>query len=350
MEKQRIEWIDTAKGICILLVVLHHVSRFLHVGYPFQDVFVSFRMPLYFILSGLFFKTYSGFSDFVVRKSNKLIIPYLFFFALGGVILPVLLSNFDIKVWSYKDYGFDAFKWVFSEKVISNPSIWFLLCLFEVNIIFYLIQMVSHKTKSSTKVCALISFTVGSIGLLLSLLHVNLPFFIDSALSATPFFFFGWYLRNYTHFLTMGTPKRNLMIDIPLCVAVFAFIHFFNFGNCAIHGNGYGGLSGVIQLYPYGILGTLVVLHISRLMGKVPYLSYIGRYSIIVLCTHAYCIQFSGYVLSNFIHERHLLLIATFILTVVINATIIPIFKQWLPYVTAQKDLFVIRSITEKKN
>jgi fucose 4-O-acetylase-like acetyltransferase len=59
----RYAWIDYAKGICIILVTFRHVQEGLHpVGaeypYPwlkFADVFFfSFRMPLFFIVSGIF--------------------------------------------------------------------------------------------------------------------------------------------------------------------------------------------------------------------------------------------------------------------------------------------------------
>lgn len=53
--KKRIDFIDTAKGVCIILVVLGHS------GIPIDFVGMnSMRMPLYFILSGLFFKDYGG--------------------------------------------------------------------------------------------------------------------------------------------------------------------------------------------------------------------------------------------------------------------------------------------------
>ena len=59
-EKKRIQWIDLAKGFCILLVVLQHASELTHVDYPLSVQAFGFRMPLYFILSGLFFKQYEG--------------------------------------------------------------------------------------------------------------------------------------------------------------------------------------------------------------------------------------------------------------------------------------------------
>ena len=61
--KERIEYIDLAKGICILLVVLDHIAGYRYFSdgnYPMNDIFEQTRMPLYFILSGLFFKDYGG--------------------------------------------------------------------------------------------------------------------------------------------------------------------------------------------------------------------------------------------------------------------------------------------------
>lgn len=59
----RYAWIDYAKGICIILVTFRHVQEGLHpantpypyAGLKFADVFFfSFRMPLFFIVSGIF--------------------------------------------------------------------------------------------------------------------------------------------------------------------------------------------------------------------------------------------------------------------------------------------------------
>ena len=88
MEKQRIVWIDKAKGICIILVVLHHSLIHTHADFLLSNTNVenflsAFRMPLYFALSGIFFKTYSSFSIFVIRKINKLIVPFVNYQGLG---------------------------------------------------------------------------------------------------------------------------------------------------------------------------------------------------------------------------------------------------------------------------
>lgn len=71
--KPRIEFIDLAKGLCIIIVIINHIRPFDIPG------FQSMRMPLYYILSGLFFKDYGGFVSLLIKKMNKLLIPFLFF-------------------------------------------------------------------------------------------------------------------------------------------------------------------------------------------------------------------------------------------------------------------------------
>lgn len=97
--EQRIEFIDLAKGFCILLVILAHV--FGDTSGTFIEMMDVFRMPLYFILSGLFFKTYGGIFPFFKKKTNKLLIPFICSYLF--IILPAgcLLQNFTLSGGGY---------------------------------------------------------------------------------------------------------------------------------------------------------------------------------------------------------------------------------------------------------
>ena len=76
--KKRVEWIDTAKGVCICLVVLHHIFASYglytkgiissHIYYSLQ----SFRIPLYFVLSGLFSRVMVAFFFYYKDTSDIL--------------------------------------------------------------------------------------------------------------------------------------------------------------------------------------------------------------------------------------------------------------------------------------
>ncbi len=77
MNTKRIEYIDIAKGIGILLVVLAHadislVSPYLH------RIIYSFHMPLFFFLSGYFFNPTTPFWTLLKKRFNSVLKPYLF--------------------------------------------------------------------------------------------------------------------------------------------------------------------------------------------------------------------------------------------------------------------------------
>lgn len=334
----RVVWVDTAKGICILLVVLHHCAQVLQASYPLQRDFLTFRMPLYFILSGLFFKQY-GFKTFILKKTNKLLIPYVFFYVVTGVLIPVAVYRlFDHSIAFYSSYGLEAVLSIFSERIICNPSIWFLFCLFEVNMFFYLLFFISGHFKRSGLILGLLSLAVGLFGLFLAYKKINLPFFIDSCFTAIPFFFFGFFLRNHTSILKTGNSKKSVCFSIVFILISMFVIHFFNYGLLSMIENTAGGLKGCAQVYPYGILGTMSVLLLSKMIGKIPILTYIGRYSIIVLCTHIYVIHFVN-LFIGLAEETSLRLTVVFVMTVLGCLALIPLFKKYLAYFTAQKDL-----------
>jgi len=86
--KQRVQWIDYAKGIGIFLVVFGHTLRGL-VNSSILDTstiivsidqwIYSFHMPLFFYLSGLFIERSASkpLRDFFVSKFKVIAYPYL---------------------------------------------------------------------------------------------------------------------------------------------------------------------------------------------------------------------------------------------------------------------------------
>jgi fucose 4-O-acetylase-like acetyltransferase len=76
MEK-RIGYIDIAKGLGILVIVLAHND--LAAYHPTLHKFIyAFHIPLFFFLSGMFFRPERTFSDTLRRRFNSLLKPYLF--------------------------------------------------------------------------------------------------------------------------------------------------------------------------------------------------------------------------------------------------------------------------------
>ena len=78
-QNQRMDFVDLTKGVCIILVVMAHIGGAFD-QLDKHSMLSCFRMPLYFFISGIFFKPYEGLSGFTVRKINKLISPFIFFY------------------------------------------------------------------------------------------------------------------------------------------------------------------------------------------------------------------------------------------------------------------------------
>ena len=391
METKRIDFVDLAKGICILLVVLYHIN----LPIPFMEMTSCFRMPLYFILSGLFFKDYGGFKFFFVKKTNKLAIPWFFFYTFYAAFIPLYFILYGVF---FKDYG--GFKYVcvnnkirlaipstffytsgavvlavllylafpfryeelysgtdqilafFYEKPHRLPvSIWFLLCLFILNLLFYFVfaaskrisNLFSNTNSSRPFVISLISISliIGCFGYYLNVVHVNLYMHVDSALTVMPFFCFGFLLRKYTNVLYPNRfDKYNFLFIIIAFLLIYAIGHF----KSSYRYNSYQ--VSLVILYFTGIIGTVAILFIAKYIKKLPIISYIGRYSIIVLCTHEFIIITTRTLLNATHLDINDFLRLIVILTIVIaieTIIVIPFMIKYLPHVTAQKDIIVLK-------
>lgn len=71
----RVEWVDVAKGVGIVLVVLAHALPKDHVIWQFIN---QFHMPFFFMISGYLYSTKTSWVKFVVRKIKTLWVPFVF--------------------------------------------------------------------------------------------------------------------------------------------------------------------------------------------------------------------------------------------------------------------------------
>ena len=331
--KPRIEFVDLAKGFCIILVVMFHLQLYMAYYTPFDWMARSFRMPLYFILSGLFFKEYEGFLGFLKRKTNKLLIPFLAFYLLSNLVIP----------WIGSLLGWCEFNWkmpfaFFLERSWPNVAIWFLWCLFSMNLVFYGIVLLAKKSSKYQIVIMLaLSFLLGAVGYTLSQKKVELPFFWDTACTAMPFFCMGYILNKFTDILR---PNKWDKYILPMILILALATKLLANNTLDYKNNVY--LMSFPRIYICGICGTLCVLFIAKVFKKLPLISYWGRYSIIILVTH--------YELRPlFVETVRLLglpdwgtLLVSLVLMMLSYLLIIPLMIKFFEYITAQKDVIAV--------
>lgn len=93
---KRIDYVDIAKGIGIILVVMGHndfalISPFAH------KLIYSFHMPMFFFMSGMFFKPDLPLGKYVRHRFNRVLKPFLFMI-LFIYFTSISFSNMGIPV------------------------------------------------------------------------------------------------------------------------------------------------------------------------------------------------------------------------------------------------------------
>lgn len=317
-KKPRIEYVDLMKGICIIMVVAIHCD--VMPDNVIHHLLSAFRIPLYFFLSGLFFKEYGGFSDFAVRKINKLIIPSIFFSFLF-LILAIFVDRENL-----------APKNAALIMISGNRPIWFLRCLFFSNLLFFIL----HRFIRDKRVLFAACLAVGLAGCYASQVdiaasvspqvqHVIRILRLFQPMTALPFFALGYTVKPY---MTYDFPK-SATVAVG-CAALALLFLTGGYVYTSIYDNVYG--SNPLFFYAGGISGIVCIVILCRAIKRIPLLTYLGRYSIVILGTHFIVLS----ILSMFIDSN----LAVFIITVLSMFAIIPLFIGFFPQFTAQKDLF----------
>lgn len=347
MANKRIQYLDLAKGLSIILVVLYHICIHQHDRPYAVKLLPVFLMPLYFFLSGLFFKEYESFGGFLLRKVNKVLIPFAFFYLTTSFVLPNILNLFGFTVAATQSLGISGL-WAFitDEKFANNP-IWFLWALFLINIYFYVILVLTkHLTSNPTYeavTLTVVSFAIGFLGVVYFSNHYNLPGFADTAMSALPFFAMGYLSNKYTDIFTSNRWDKYLPVIIVLCFALTFYV-----------GGHSGWMSNRFQLHPIlvyvcGITGTMGSIFTAKLLKDLPFITYWGRYSLIILCTHGLLLQVFMPLSRKVDLPKPIM--AFIVLGVVMFSyqLIIPLMKKYLPHVTGQKDVIVVSKNVNSK-
>ena len=318
--------VDLMKGFCILFVMLFHCGPF---GLPELVVrtISSFYLPVFFFCSGLFFTNRRGFVDFTVNKTNMLIVPFVFF----------LLLAFPFVVFFAETPPTDTHGWVriayHSVLFPFDRPIWFLPAIFWTFLIYWLITKASGRFWVRFALVAAV-WALGAVAVELCdgrsgvPVEVFLYLHISSGMLTVPFMFAGHELR--MRGLLGWRPSALaataiVLVGMAVCVCV-------NFrGEISYYANlftpGYllhllGAFGGIAMLW-------VVCLKVKRL----PVVSLMGEYSLVILCTH----YFGIHVAKELGCENQFLLLAVAVVCSVAGLVLIP---RYLPRVIGRKPFF----------
>lgn len=189
----RLKYIDVAKGIGIVLVVIGHISK----NRVVTGIIYQFHMPLFFFISGYLFTIKENEKKYFYSKLKRLGIPYLSFLFIIS-ILQFYNSFFSNEtVLSFKNLMLFISRAVLGGRWLPGSAtiLWFISVLFIVTVLMnYLLLRISSRR---IKILMLVFLVLGYIN---SFYFQNLfvPLNANVVLAACPLFYFGYLFKNYT--------------------------------------------------------------------------------------------------------------------------------------------------------
>ena len=256
---KRDQRIDVLKGIGIICVIWAHLRGYLDI-----EIYI-FHMPLFFFLSGMFYKRKKR---FILSRFKSLVIPYatytalfigLFFLQGGNWMKPI----HRLSIW-------------FPSAVVG-PA-WFLIALFNISAIYYLLERFVKRTW--------LRFTiVFAIALCFYYIKVDLPFDLRQSFYALPFYAIGHYMKERG--LTDFTNKKYA---IAIAMGIFAITVAY----CRIEHFRFDILCGYLPKNPLlfygGALSAIFLLLNVRYFAKPSrinsVISSFGRHSLAIMALH----------------------------------------------------------------
>lgn len=297
--QQRLEWVDYARGIAILLVVYRHslvglkragteVSAGL---YAVQEFLYNVRMPVFFVLSGIFLagsllkyssKTVAG------KKAATLLYPY-FIWSVLLISLQWLLADYTNSDRTARDYLY----------ILIQPReldhMWYLLALFNTSILYILL----HPLFSQRPLLHLILAT----GLhFLSFYLGPWSFFSDIAYHYI-FLLCGVLVAGYVKkWDTLPVRKIILFLVILLPVFIAGQLYWLRSTGTDYTTENWWELGPFLLII---LVACIVYYLVSRLLqnwGKAKWLEVVGKHSLYIYILHIHVIAFIRIVAIKLIH------------------------------------------------
>jgi len=332
---KRIEYLDIARGIGILLVVLGHndfeaISVFVH------QVIYSFHIPLFFFLSGYFINTSNSFFDFFKKRFNSLLKPYFFTIFLiyfTSVSFEKMGFNMAITRIVKSLYGTGHY--------IDWVQLWFLPELFVVSLYAFLFITLLSKLQNrwirwgillATLALSLpflktfYPFTISVFGKQYEL--YGLPFGLDLVFLSGFFFILGNEIRQVTFektfdnlFILIGTGAGLIILN-----SLFTYEIDFNIRQYeSFLVNTIEAILGILFILA---LSRQIELHTTRLASV---FKYLGNISLIILLFHVPVQAFWGEKVMNVTDNFPLSIFVGFIMGVLGPILIYEIFIRFNP-------------------
>ena len=294
MEDKRVQWLDIAKGITIILMVLGHTS----IPRIASNFIFAFHMPLFFFASGWCtnWNKYS-FGDFALKRLKTLAIPFVVYSVIV-IILGELIGAEDIRWFVVLCNGWKGY------------ALWFVPVLFFASVIAKAIMTFIKKKRLRYIICAFLIL----LGVGLRYYHVYLPWALATVPYAICLVLLGSSLKKYQKYID----KPRLWIFVVGLLLTFVISYRWRMDMA------WNSIIPVILLTISAVSGTAMMFTLSSYLTKIPkfarFLETIGKETFIVMAfSQILCLTISHYFRCNKLIEYGMMFSILFFIVLMKN-------------------------------
>lgn len=285
----RIAYIDIAKGLGILVIVLGHNDL---AGYhPLLHKFIyAFHIPLFFFLSGMFFRPERSFGETLARRFNTLMKPYLFTLfmiylgeaAFSNMTFPVIAGRIAKSLYATGHY----IDWV---------QLWFIPHLFAASLFAWLAWRVIFGPINSDWLRWLLMLVMLALGVysmayfwpftapIIGMQLFGLPFSLDLVFASAFFFLLGYEINRRPLEKFFASPLVLTGTFAALLAMILTLSPVLDFNTRTYSSLGINTLEA--------LMGITMTLSLARNLEKwsarlSDIFSYFGRISLVILIFH----------------------------------------------------------------
>lgn len=324
--KQRIMWLDILKGICMFFIVMSHSRPPMF----YTWIYTPFFLTSFFFVSGFTFNPRENAVSFFKHKAKTILFPYWIF----GIINAALAFVVD------KDNILDRLLGLLLSINRVNDDLWFIMCLFSMETIFYGIWRLLFRKRihHSAVWGGAISILLCAFGYCIVKMNVQIPLQLETALIMVPFMYMGYMLKKSDK----GNAFQKPMISLVF-VAVYLVYCLLAKNTVNIHGEKY---SDFLVFLSQAALGTVSVIILSKCIEKryrinraVNTLVFIGQNTFVYYAFQSKAIRLLDvingrlpFTINDYI--RNILYAVIVCLILVVPAIII---NRWFPFILGRK-------------
>lgn len=272
MAKERLHYIDIAKGVLIIFVIIGHIRVFSSMngidvnafGYlRFLDIcWTGFFIQAFFFITGFCSNFDKPWRQYLDDNARTILFP----------IIPISFSLSFISLLLSRSTDFDVIENAFLH---LNVNYWFLLALFIGKLLYWPLRNLSVIEKCS------IAIFMHLLGFILWHYHFipNIWYFLH-ALLLTPFLIFGDVSKN------VKCKKTTTYALSGAYLLMLLFLYYFNIESTIIAWDVHLSWSNILFSIPMGLCGTLLLLCTCKMIGRIDGIEYLGRNTLPLFMVH----------------------------------------------------------------